>query len=198
MERKELYVGAGQGQVFAKISEALDAARQFQNMEIVIHIAPGTYKERLEIKQNHVSFIGTDAEQTKITYSDGALDFMPKGTSGERFVHRVSLLTQIIFMPATFLSAMRRDRDLKSGRLLRYMRTATTWCLKTAALTVIRIHFSRHRCPRKKNRQAVSRGQKNLRPDGLADTCIRTAILQETLTLYLAVPLLILTTANCL
>lgn len=99
MERKELYVGAGQGQVFAKISEALDAARQFQNMEIVIHIAPGTYKERLEIKQNHVSFIGTDAEQTKITYSDGALDFMPEGDK------RGTFRTQSVFIDADYFYA---------------------------------------------------------------------------------------------
>ncbi len=73
MERKELYVDADQGQGFAKISEALEAAGQFKDMEVVIHIAPGTYRERLEIRQNHISFIGTDAKQTsKIRWSPSA------------------------------------------------------------------------------------------------------------------------------
>ena len=86
MEKKELYVDISGGQQFVSIGDALAAARQLDaarqsdaasqgaarsaEMEVIIHIAPGIYKERLEIKQDHVSFIGTDAERTKITYSD--------------------------------------------------------------------------------------------------------------------------------
>ena len=62
-----------------KIAEALEAAHHFADMEIVIHIAPGTYKECLVINQEHISFIGTDENETKITYSYGALDIMPEG-----------------------------------------------------------------------------------------------------------------------
>ena len=99
MERKELYVDADQGQGFAKISEALEAAGQFKDMEVVIHIAPGTYRERLEIRQNHISFIGTDAKQTKITYSDGALDIMPEGDK------RGTFRTQSVFIDADYFYA---------------------------------------------------------------------------------------------
>ena len=67
------------GQEFTKIAEALEAAHHFADMEIVIHIAPGTYKECLVINQEHISFIGTDENETKITYSYGALDIMPEG-----------------------------------------------------------------------------------------------------------------------
>ncbi len=85
MEKRELYVDIGGGQQFVRIGDALEAARQYAaalphtEMEVVIHIAPGVYRERLEIRQDHISFIGTDAERTEITYSDGALDLMPEG-----------------------------------------------------------------------------------------------------------------------
>lgn len=79
MEKKELYVDISGKQQFASIGSALEAAKRFTDCEVVIQIAPGIYKERLEIKQNHISFLGTDAAQTKITYSDGALDLMPEG-----------------------------------------------------------------------------------------------------------------------
>lgn len=79
MEKKEFYVDANGGQEFTKIAEALEAAHHFSDMEIVIHIAPGTYKECLVINQEHISFIGIDENETKITYSYGALDIMPEG-----------------------------------------------------------------------------------------------------------------------
>ncbi|MDE6917957.1 MAG: hypothetical protein K2P39_14315, partial [Lachnospiraceae bacterium] len=65
MEKKELYVDIGGGQQFNTISDALEAAKQFTSCEVIIHIAPGVYRERLEIHQNHISIIGTDAKQTK-------------------------------------------------------------------------------------------------------------------------------------
>lgn len=141
MEKKELYVDISGGQQFVSIGDALAAARQLDaarqsdaasqgaarsaEMEVIIHIAPGIYKERLEIKQDHVSFIGTDAERTKITYSDGALDLMPEGISAGRFGRRASLLMRIIFMQGIFHSAMRQARETRLVRRSRCMRTAT-------------------------------------------------------------------------
>lgn len=99
MEKKELYVDADGGQAFEKIGEALEAAKQYADSEVVIHIAPGTYKERVEIKQNHISFLGTDAEQTKIIYSDGALDLMPEGDK------RGTFRTPSVFIDADYFYA---------------------------------------------------------------------------------------------
>ena len=94
MDKKELYVDASGGRDYVRISDALEAAEQFADMEVIIHIAVGTYKERLEIKQAHISFIGTDVKQTKITYSDGALDLMPEGDK------RGTFRTQSVFIDA--------------------------------------------------------------------------------------------------
>lgn len=99
MEKKELHVNAGGGEEFTSIGSALEAAKQFADKEVVIHIAPGTYKERLEVKQNHISFIGTDAKQTKITYSDGALDLMPEGDK------RGTFRTPSVFIDADYFRA---------------------------------------------------------------------------------------------
>ena len=115
MEKKELYVDISGGQQFVSIGDALAAARQLDaarqsdaasqgaarsaEMEVIIHIAPGIYKERLEIKQDHVSFIGTDAERTKITYSDGALDLMPEGDK------RGTFRTPSVFIDADYFYA---------------------------------------------------------------------------------------------
>ncbi|MBO5145349.1 MAG: pectin methylesterase [Lachnospiraceae bacterium] len=79
MEMKELYVAANGEKEFTEIGEALEAARRFADKEVVIHIAPGTYHERLVIHQDNISFIGADEMQTKITYSDAAYDIMPDG-----------------------------------------------------------------------------------------------------------------------
>ena len=99
MEKKELFVDAEGGQEFEKIGEALEAAKQYADHEVVIQIAPGTYKERLEIKQDHISFLGTDAAHTKITYSDGALDLMPDGDK------RGTFRTPSVFIDADYFYA---------------------------------------------------------------------------------------------
>jgi pectinesterase len=79
MEIKELYVDAKGGSDYVDISEALEAAKAFADMKVIIHIAAGVYKERLVIQQNNLSFIGEDKSTTKITYSDAAHDILPNG-----------------------------------------------------------------------------------------------------------------------
>jgi pectinesterase len=79
MEIKELYVNANGGKEYVHISEALEAAKGFADMEVIIYIASGVYNERLVINQDNVSFIGEDKSTTKITYSDAAFDIMPEG-----------------------------------------------------------------------------------------------------------------------
>lgn len=79
MDRNELYVSADGTKEFCSIGEALEAAGKYSGGEVLIHIAPGIYNERITIKQDNVSFIGEDAHTTKITWSDAAADVMPEG-----------------------------------------------------------------------------------------------------------------------
>lgn len=93
MDVKELYVSSDSG-AFATISEALDAAKQYEGMKVMIHIAPNVYNERITVNQNHISFIGEDENSTKITYSDAAFDIMPEGDK------RGTFRTQSVFIDA--------------------------------------------------------------------------------------------------
>lgn len=79
MDVKELYVSAGGDAEFSEIGRALEAARQYDGMKVVIHIASGVYNERIVVNQNNISFVGVDENTTKITYSDAAEDIMPEG-----------------------------------------------------------------------------------------------------------------------
>lgn len=101
MRRTDLYVDKDGGQAHVRISDALEAACAFAGQEVAIHIAPGIYEERLKIGQDHISFIGTDAERTKITYSDGALDIMPEGDK------RGTFRTPSVFIDADHFYARR-------------------------------------------------------------------------------------------
>lgn len=94
MEKREFYVDIGGEQQFISIGDALEAAGQYTEGEAVIHVAPGTYRERLEIKQDHIALIGAGADRTRITYSDGALDLMPEGDK------RGTFRTQSVFIDA--------------------------------------------------------------------------------------------------
>lgn len=64
---------------FRQISEALECAGKHTGEEVTIHILPGTYHEKLEIKQAGLILEGESAENTVITYDDFAYDTMPDG-----------------------------------------------------------------------------------------------------------------------
>lgn len=88
MDVKELYVSANGDKEFREIGKALDAAKEYEGSNVVIHIAAGVYKEKIVISQQHISLIGEDENTTKITYSDSAHDIMPEGD--ERGTFRTS------------------------------------------------------------------------------------------------------------
>ncbi|MDE7207313.1 MAG: hypothetical protein K2N90_09200, partial [Lachnospiraceae bacterium] len=67
MDVKELYVSAGGDAEFSEVGRALEAARQYDGMKVVIHIASGVYNERIVVNQNNISFVGVDENTTKIT-----------------------------------------------------------------------------------------------------------------------------------
>ena len=69
----------GKGEAFERIEEALNCAGKYTDEEVTIHISPGTYHEKLEIRQKGLVLEGEDARNTIITYDDCANDIMPDG-----------------------------------------------------------------------------------------------------------------------
>lgn len=198
MEKKELYVDAAGDQEFVKIGDALKAAKQFTDCEVLIHIAPGTYKERLEIEQNHLSFIGTDANQTKITYSDGALDLMPEGDK------RGTFRTPSVFIDADYFYACHISFCNEAGQGNKVGQALAVYA-DGEHLIFENCRFDGHQdtlftapLPKTEKQAVDLRDRKSLRLDELADSSIKTVILQEMLTLFLAALLRILSIASYL
>lgn len=75
---KELFVSQKGDQDFTRIGDALEAANRFFDMDVIIHIQAGTYRERLIISQDNITMIGVPNE-TKIVYGDGAFHIHPDG-----------------------------------------------------------------------------------------------------------------------
>lgn len=51
-----------------------------ENIEpVTLHIAPGTYREKLELSRPYVTLLGEDPASTRIIYGDFAFDTMPDG-----------------------------------------------------------------------------------------------------------------------
>nr|WP_296484172.1 pectinesterase family protein [uncultured Acetatifactor sp.] len=69
----------GKGGQFDKIGEALQYAQDCGEEERIIHIFPGVYYEKLEIRQEGLILEGESAEDTIITYDDYANALMPDG-----------------------------------------------------------------------------------------------------------------------
>ena len=69
----------GTGEAFEKIGDALQYAEKCVDEEVTIHISPGSYHEKLEIRQKGLVLEGEDAKSTIITYDDYANDIMPDG-----------------------------------------------------------------------------------------------------------------------
>lgn len=71
---------------FLTIGEALASLPESPDSQTTIHIAPGVYKERLEIKTPYLTLEGEDAASTVITYDLYAL--MPMEDIGKRGTFR--------------------------------------------------------------------------------------------------------------
>ena len=78
METITIYVNPNGTKDAATISEAFTLAMAAPAESAVeIHLAAGTYKEKLDLERDHISLIGEDAEHTIITFDDYALFMMP-------------------------------------------------------------------------------------------------------------------------
>lgn len=63
---------------FKTIGEAIEEAKKYSE-EIVIELDEGTYHEKLEIRQSHITIKGRDAARTIIEYNDYGFFKMPDG-----------------------------------------------------------------------------------------------------------------------
>lgn len=64
---------------YQTIKEAIEYATSFSGRDVVIHIANGIYKERLEIKKDNLMLIGESKENCIIEYNDYASFIMEDG-----------------------------------------------------------------------------------------------------------------------
>lgn len=79
LEVVEFFVSCKGDREYSEIGEALEVAKRYDEKDIIIHVAPGVYHERLVVGQNNISLIGADAQNTIITFSKGAFDTMKDG-----------------------------------------------------------------------------------------------------------------------
>ena len=78
MEIKTITVNQNGTKDAATLAEAFALALQTPaEIAVEIHIAAGTYKEKLDLERDNVTLIGEDAENTILTYDDYALFMMP-------------------------------------------------------------------------------------------------------------------------
>lgn len=70
-----LTVGKSKG-AYKTIGEALLEAKNHSPKQVIIHIEEGVYKEKLEIRQNHITLIGDNPENTIITYGHYATEIL--------------------------------------------------------------------------------------------------------------------------
>lgn len=86
MEARAVEVAADGTGAYSRIQDALDALGELapdETQECIIHIAPGTYEETVEIRRPHVTLLGECADQVKIRGTHGAFEEMPDGTKRE-------------------------------------------------------------------------------------------------------------------
>lgn len=98
-EIKEIYVSQKGDRDFEEIGLALEAAKRYVDYEVVIHLDPGVYRERIVVAQDNLTLMGKDAEQTVITYSDSAFDLL---SDGEK---RGTFRTPTVFIDADYFHA---------------------------------------------------------------------------------------------
>lgn len=64
-----LTICVGPDKDYSSINSALNYVNTLPDeVDVTINLAPGTYKERLEIKRNNLTLIGDSSDNTKITY----------------------------------------------------------------------------------------------------------------------------------
>lgn len=79
MEPVIIYVTKGLDGKVQTIKEALELAKAYDGQPVTIRIGKGIYKEKLEIRQNHLCLSGESEDSVILTYDDYGNDIMPDG-----------------------------------------------------------------------------------------------------------------------
>ncbi len=83
---KDIYVGYRSKQPnFNTVNDAVAFIPEDNTAEVIVHIAPGTYREVIEVKKPFVTFLGEDAENTILVYGNAAKEIMPDGSKRGTF-----------------------------------------------------------------------------------------------------------------
>lgn len=94
--------GSGDAETIAEAIEIAEAMQQNAGEEEImaeINIGAGRYKEKLQLEQNHVSFVARGQDEVIIEYGDYALMMLPDG------IKRGTFRTQTVFVRADDFSA---------------------------------------------------------------------------------------------
>ena len=79
MKTKTIYVNQNGTQDASTLTEAFALAQAVPtDIAVEIHIAAGTYKEKLDLERDNVTLIGEDVENTILTFDDYALFIIPE------------------------------------------------------------------------------------------------------------------------
>jgi len=179
MSRKNRMVVAWDGSgEFTRIQEAIDQVPADNREQVVIHIKPGVYHEKLVIEKPYVTLMGEgkDAEDTVITYDDSAWKTFPDGERYETF-HSYTLFVGAVGFTAERLTiensagpgeqvgqavAAYVDADravFRDCRLLGYQDTLCTGPLPDRPIDPNQPYFGgpRGRAPRIQGRQLYER-----------------------------------------
>lgn len=80
MEIKTIYVNQDGTKDASTLAEAFALTQNIPaDFAVEVHIAAGTYIEKLDLERDNVTLIGEDAENTILTFDDYALFLMPDG-----------------------------------------------------------------------------------------------------------------------
>lgn len=81
------YVAADGSADYKTVQEAIDAVPAHNDRPVLIHLAPGTYKEKITISGDkpHVKLVGEDAKTTILTYDDFGGKVMENGDIASTF-----------------------------------------------------------------------------------------------------------------
>ncbi len=83
---KDIYVGyPDMTPNFATIHEAVAVIPEDNQSEVIVHIAPGTYREIIELRKPFVTFLGEKPDDTILVYGNYANDVMEDGSKRGTF-----------------------------------------------------------------------------------------------------------------
>lgn len=98
------------GIFFRTIAQALQEAEKYAGDKVIIEIAAGVYRERLEIHQPDISFRGMGCMNTILTYDDYAKCILPDGEK------RGTFRTPTLFIDADRFHAANMTFENSAGR----------------------------------------------------------------------------------